>query len=113
MDVHITDPGQTAKIREINDRFRSTFTGAHTEWVTNTVIPPESQARIMDAIRLFDDFGEDPSDQRSFAFVEVDGVSYVAFMQYYPVTDNAVCLYDPTDPVLSFRAMLIMREDGE
>jgi Protein of unknown function (DUF3768) len=109
--MEIDTASRVDKIRELNDRLRTTFMGGSlilTAGVQALDLP--TRKRLLQAIRDFDDFSEDnnPHAERDFVSVEVSNVKYFAKIDYY-APDMEHGSEDPADPNKTRRVMTIMR----
>ena len=70
---------------------------------------PDTLAKVMPAIRQFDDFSEnnDPYEEHDCAAIEVDGERIFWKIDYYDKTMQGGSP-DPTDPKVTERVMTIM-----
>ena len=105
-------PGKekTAKIRELNDAFRTTFHGGRVLLTSGVnALPDATKAKIFEAIKTFTDFdkGDDPYSEHDFVSVEIDGEKVFAKIDYYDRDIRFGC-DDPSDPEHTTRIMTIM-----
>jgi hypothetical protein len=101
------------RIRELNERLRTTFMGGLIMLTTGVqALDLPARKRLLQAIRDFNDFSEDndPHAERDFVSVEVDGVNYFSKIDYY-APDMEHGSDDPSDPHKTRRVMTIMRAD--
>ena len=72
--TEIADPKIAASIREANDRFRQSLTGGAVTMTAGIVaLGAETQHRIFEAIRAFDDFDPDePWDAHDLGDLEIE-----------------------------------------
>ena len=104
---------KTARIRELNDAFRTTFFGGRvmmTEGV-NALSDGDKQA-VLDKVRAFDQFNadNDPHGEHDFVSFDHEGTKYFAKMDYY-AKDMQHGSEDPADPSQTIRVLTIMRAD--
>ena len=100
----------TAKIRALNDAFRTTLMGGQVI-VTATIAarPEDRQVAIFTAVRTFNDFTEDndPHGEHDFGAFEINGEQFFWKIDYY----DAAMEYgaeDPADPTQTTRVLNIM-----
>ena len=74
MNTECTDPAQVAAARQQNDAFRRSLTGGSLLLSAGIIaVDAANQARIIDAVRAFDDFDQsDPSDAHDIGDLEVE-----------------------------------------
>ena len=76
MNIELTgkaDPTRAAANRERNDRFRRSLTGGVVVLTAGVLaLGAECQARILAAVRAFDDFDDDPFDAHNLGDFEID-----------------------------------------
>jgi hypothetical protein len=104
---------KTARIRELNDALRTTFTGGRVMLSTGVAALDDAEkASVLEKVRTFADFdeGNDPHGEHDFASIEHGGETYFAKIDYYtPDLDGGS--EDPADPEQTTRVMTIMRAD--
>jgi len=101
------------RIRQLNDRFRTTDIGGRVMLTRGFVaLSASTKARALEAIKTFDawDSGNDPHGEHDFVGVEVDGEKIFAKMDYYDAAMRCGS-EDPTDPKKTTRVLTIMRAD--
>ena len=101
----------TAKIRELNDAFRTTLLGG--EIVLSQGISCREDIReILTKVRRFNTFGEhnDPWRERDFGAFEVGPDTVYWKIEYYN-RDLSGGSEDPSDAAITTRVMTIMRAD--
>ena len=109
-DEEITEPQKVLAIRALNDAFRKSFLGGRVMRTSGVAaLPDVMQERVFNAIKSFEGFSpdNDPHGERDMAFVEVDGETYIAKIEYYD-TDQRFLSDDPSDPKITRRVMTIM-----
>jgi hypothetical protein len=100
---------KTARIRDLNDSFRSSFQGGRVMLTSGVAaLEEKAKASVLQAVREFSAFTEDndPHGEHDFAFVEVDGERYWYKIDYYD-TDIRFGADDPSDPAHTTRIMTI------
>ena len=101
----------TARIRELNDKFRKTFAGGRV-MMTNAVaaMKPEARANLMTAVRSFDRFGKgnDPHGEHDFGAVEIEGEKFFWKIDYYNLAMSQHSV-DAANPDATLRVLTIMR----
>ena len=101
---------QAARIRALNDRFRSSMLGGHVV-VTRAAWSqsPETRLRLLQAVTDFDAFnaGNDPHNEHDFGAFTCSGVSYIWKIDYY---DRArrFASPDPSNAAITVRVLTIM-----
>ena len=101
---------QTNAIRDLNDWFRCTLEGGTVLLTAGIVALGEgTQARIIEAVRTFDDFttDNDPHGEHDFGSLEVDGERIFFKLDYYDLT-RAMHSENAADPSVTERVMTIM-----
>ena len=96
----ITAQGTVAKIRDLNDAFRTSLQGGRVMRSSSIAgMPDIEQERIFEALKKFDDFneGNDPNGEHDMALFDVAGSAYIAKIDYYD-TDERFLSDDPSDP---------------
>jgi len=99
-----------ARIRELNDAFRTTLTGGRVLVTAGVQGRGEHfVARALEAVRTFDAFTEDndPYGEHDFGNPEVEGVKLLWKVDYYnpEMTGHSE---DPADPEQTVRVLTIM-----
>ena len=106
----MSDKTQTDTIRDLNDKFRRELQSG-TLLLTAGIIAlgAEAQARIIEAVRAFDDFtpDNDPYGEHDFGSVEVDGDKIFFKFDYFDLT-HAMHSEDPADSSKTERVLTIM-----
>src|ERR1700747_3325382 len=104
---------KTARIRLLNDAFRSTFLGGKvvmTEGVDT--LPVGRKAEVLSKVRTFANFNgdNDPHGEHDFGSFDVAGQTYFFKVDYY-APDMEGGSEDPADPDKTMRVLTIMRAD--
>lgn len=102
---------KTARIRQLNDRLRNTFTGGRI-MLTLGVRTSKDLAAVLTALKDFTEFDEsnDPHSEHDFGSFEVNGERFFFKVDYY----DTRCEYgsaDPSDPNITTRVLTLMRAD--
>ena len=101
---------QADTIRDLNDWFRCTLEGGAVLLTAGIVaLGDETQARIIDAVRTFDEFTSenDPHGEHDFGALEVEGERIYFKLDYYDLT-RAMHSEDAADPSATERVLTIM-----
>lgn len=104
---------KTARIRELNDVFRTTFTGGRVMLTAGVdALDEHDKAAVLEKVRAFTGFdgGNDPHNEHDFASIEHRGERYFAKLDYY-APDMQSGSEDPSDPTQTVRVLTIMRAD--
>ena len=104
------DPKKIAAIRELNDRFRTTFTGGRVLMTSGmAALEAETTARVLTAVRTFTAFTEDndPWQEHDFGAIDVDG-NTVFFKIDCLCPTCEMASEDASDPAKTVRVMTIM-----
>ena len=102
-----------ARIRVLNDNFRSTFVGGQIVMTQGVnALPIDSKARVLLAVQSFSNFTKDndPHHEHDFGSVDVEGETYFFKVDYYAL-DMQAGSEDPADPNVTTRVLTIMRAD--
>ena len=101
----------TARIRELNDAFRTSFTGGKV-YMTDGVaaLDDATKAKVLTSVRTFTAFSRDndPYGEHDFGSFEIDGARYFFKIDYYSARDPDLGSQDPSDPAQTERALTIM-----
>lgn len=103
------DDTRVARIRALNDSFRSSFQGGRVLLTSGVAALDEAKkAQVLVAVREFKDFNadNDPHGEHDMCFVEVGGERYWSKIDYYD-TDIRYGANDPSDPAHTTRIMTI------
>jgi hypothetical protein len=110
MAVKSTD--RTARIRDLNDRFRTTLSACYGHVLVTAgvdALPVALKARLIDKVRGFNEFGpdNDPHREHDFGAIEIDGERYFWKVDYYDPSMEGGS-EDPADPAKTTRVLTIM-----
>ena len=101
----------TARIRELNDAFRTTFIGNGDVYLTRGVaaLPGMEQSAIIERVQTFEDFTpeNDPYYEHDFGSFEHEGKTIFWKIDCY----DRDCNYgspDPADPSVTMRILTVM-----
>ena len=99
-----------AKIRELNDRFRTTMTGGRVMMTSGVdALPSDVKAMVIRRVTTFTDFNadNDPHSEHDFGSFEIAGRKFFFKLDYY---DSAIEFgsEDPADPSKTTRVLTIM-----
>jgi hypothetical protein len=100
----------TARIRQLNDAFRQSFTGGQVYLTSGINALEESQkAQVLEAVRTFRNFdeGNDPHHEHDFGAIEVQDTRVFFKIDYYDA-DMRHLSEDAADPKCTKRVMTIM-----
>jgi len=101
---------RTDKVRELNDRLRTTGQGGRT-MMTRAVaeLPPQTLAALVSAMREFENFTRenDPYGEHDFGCVEIENESYFWKIDAYDVNFEFGSP-DPSDETVTCRVLTIM-----
>ena len=102
-----------ARIRELNDNLRSTFTTGEVVMTLGVAALAEDElVQVLERVRAFDELtnDNDPHGEHDFGNLVVGGVTYFFKVDYY-APDMQGGSEDPTDPEKTTRVLTIMRAD--
>ena len=110
MSQIIEGADKVTRIRELNDRLRTTCVGGAIVCTQGVAaLPEETRRRVMAAVRSFDAFDSDndPHGEHDFGSIEVDGEKLFFKIDYY---DKSVEMHSPdaADPEVTTRILTIM-----
>lgn len=103
----------TARIRALNDAFRTSLVGGKVLLTVGvSALPEADRTAVIDMVRTFEAFdrGDDPYGEHDFVAVEHGGERYFAKIDYY-APDLRFGSERPADPESTIRVMTIMRAD--
>jgi hypothetical protein len=106
-------PTPAARVRVLNDNFRSTFIGGRVLMTQGVdALPIDTKARVLLAVQRFDGFSSDndPHREHDFGSFEVEGEKYFWKIDYYAL-DMDGGSEDPADPDKTTRVLTIMHAD--
>ena len=103
----------TAKVRALNDAFRTTFVGGALVLTDDVaVLDPSVRRKLLMAVREFDDFSTDNDayGEHDFGSVKIDVETYFFKIDYF---DRTMSMHSPdkAEPSVTTRVMTIMRAD--
>ena len=101
---------KTARIRELNDAFRSTLRGGRVMLTSGfNALPDMVKSQAIERIKTFTEFdpGNDPYQEHDFVSLEIEGQRIFAKIDYYD-RDLRFGTDDPSDPACTTRVMTIM-----
>jgi hypothetical protein len=98
------------RIRELNDAFRTTFTGGQVNLTAGvSELGADIKVKIMMAVQAFSEFSEDndPHGEHYFGSFELFTKKFFWKIDYY---DNQLCgaSEDPSDPTTTRRVLTVM-----
>ena len=99
-----------AKIRELNDRFRSTMTGGRVVMTAGVdALPSDVKAMVIRRVATFTDFNaeNDPHAEHDFGSFPLGGQKFFFKLDYYDST-MTYGSEDPSDPSKTTRVLTIM-----
>jgi len=104
------DAPDTARIRALNDAFRSSFTGGRVVITAGVgALPDRMRGAVIAAVRAFDDFdpGDDPYGEHDLGALTVEGERICWKIDTY---DRSLRLHSPdaADPAVTVRVLTIM-----
>lgn len=102
-----------ARIRQLNDAFRTTFAGGVVVMTAGVeALPTEIRARVLQAVRDFRDFDEDndPHHEHDFGAFELSNQRFFFKLDYYD-TSMEFGSPDPSDATKTKRTLTIMLAD--
>ena len=100
----------TCRIRQLNDRFRTSFIGGkvlQTEGIS--ALPEADQSRIRELVETFDDFteGNDPYGEHDFGSIQYNDMKIFWKIDYYNKSMSGGS-ENPADPAQTCRVLTIM-----
>ena len=98
------------KIRELNDRFRTTMTGGRVMMTAGVdALPSDVKAMVIRRVATFSDFNadNDPHSEHDFGSFELAGRKIFFKVDYYDST-MTYGSDDPADPAKTTRVLTIM-----
>ena len=99
-----------AKIRELNDRFRTTMTGGRVMMTAGVdALPPDVKAMVIRRVATFSDFNadNDPHEEHDFGSFTLSGRKFFFKLDYYDLAMEFGS-EDPADPSKTTRVLTIM-----
>jgi hypothetical protein len=103
----------TARIRELNDTFRRSFSGGRVMMTAGlNALPPDIQAAAFRKVQAFDEFtaDNDPHGEHDFGAFEVADLQFFWKIDCYDRTMEFGS-EDPSDPAQTTRVLTIMLAD--
>ena len=104
---------RTARIRELNDAFRKTFSGGKVVMTASVAALPDMvRANALLEVTRFDQFtpDNDPHGEHDFGAFEDGGTKFFFKIDYYDRSLNAGS-EDPADPSVTARVLTLMLAD--
>lgn len=98
------------KIRELNDRFRTTMTGGRVMMTAGVdALPSDVKAMVIRRVATFSDFNadNDPNHEHDFGSFTLAGRKFFFKLDYYDST-MTYGSEDPADPAKTTRVLTIM-----
>jgi len=101
----------TDMIRELNDRFRTTFRGGQV-LMTRGVAARDDADQVLNLVKAFNTFSEDddPHGEHDFGAIDHDGEKIFWKIDYYD-SDLQQGSQDPAEPAVTTRVLTIMLAD--
>lgn len=102
-----------AKVRELNDVFRTSFTGGQVMLTSGVIsLPPKISAAVIEGVKTFQVFtkGNDPNTEHDFGSIDVGDEKFFWKIDYYDLSLEYGSP-DPSDPAVTTRVLTIMRAD--
>ena len=99
-----------ARVRVLNDNFRSTFIGGRVVMTQGAdALPIDTKARVLLAVQSFNEFSadNDPHREHDFGSFEGEGETYFWKIDYYD-RNLEFGSPDPADPTKTTRVLTIM-----
>lgn len=96
----------TDRIRDLNDRFRRTFVGGSI-MVTPGIRELPNAAPLLELVRGFDEFSDDPHREHDFGAIDYEGQKFFWKIDYYN-RDHSAGSEDPSDPGVTSRVLTVM-----
>ena len=108
--MDIDDKDRIARIRELNDRFRSSFSGGKVLMTCGVAeLPDMVRASALKLVAEFDRFTEDndPSGEHDFGIFELVNRTFFWKIDYYD-SESKFGSEDPSDPEQTTRVLTLM-----
>jgi hypothetical protein len=102
---------KSARIRVLNDNFRSTFLGGQVVMSAGVAeLPLGTRAQVVVNVQNFAEFNEnnDPYGEHDFGSFEVAGETFFWKIDYYDRKSMEYGSEDPADPAMTTRVLTIM-----
>ena len=106
----LSQTAKTARIRELNDAFRTTFSGGRVMLTVGVdSLPSDVKAKVLRSVASFSTFtaDNDPNGEHDFGNFEVGGKRCFWKIDYYDPTLEFGS-DDPSDPAKTTRVLTIM-----
>jgi hypothetical protein len=106
----LSQTAKTARIRELNDAFRRSFSGGKVMMTAGVnELPDMVKAEALKRAATFDDFNEDndPHGEHDFGSFELCGRKFFWKIDYYD-RDLKYGSEDPSDPAQTTRVLTVM-----
>lgn len=111
--MHTAAPDKKDRIRELNDRFRTTFAGG-VVMLTQGVdaLGTEAKAEVLRRVRTFNQFDRDndPHGEHDFGSFEIAGQQFFFKMDYY-ARDMEGGSEDPANSDVTTRVLTVMKAE--
>jgi Protein of unknown function (DUF3768) len=101
---------EAARIRELNDVLRTTFTGGQVMLTSGvSSLPSKISTAVIESVKAFSTFTKDndPNGEHDFGCITVDDEKFFWKIDYYD-TSLEYGLPDPSDPAVTTRVLTIM-----
>lgn len=100
----------TAKIRALNDRIRTSFQGGRVVMTQDVgQLAPNIKAKLIAAVQRFQSFGKnnDPYGEHDFGAIKIEGQKFFFKIDYFDLAMSQHSV-DPADPHATMRVMTNM-----
>jgi hypothetical protein len=110
--MDVDTPDKVARIKELNDAFRTTFAGGVVV-ITQSIegLCPEVKAEVLSRVRSFSRFNEenDPAGEHDFGSFQIGNGTFNWKIDYYDrESDFEYGSEDPADPAKTTRVLTVM-----
>lgn len=102
-----------AKVRELNDSFRKTFTGGRVMMTSGVKeLTDDARSQLVEAVQGFTAFnrGNDPHGEHDFGAIEIDGTKFFWKIDYFDLAMGQHSV-DAANPDATIRVLTLMRAD--